>query len=106
MKIKIKIQINDYHLFNVCHPCSTLNEEDFQKEINYIYSMGKLNGYKKDVLRRIQLKHEKRRDLGRITTLVREKKRRRENTTPQTRMIGLSFNPPLTDKIQKNCKKT
>jgi hypothetical protein len=36
--------------------------------------MGKLNGYKKDVLRRIQLKHEKRRDLGRITTLVREKR--------------------------------
>jgi hypothetical protein len=37
--------------------------------------MGNLSGYKKDVLRRIQLKHEKRRDLGRITTVVRQKKR-------------------------------
>jgi hypothetical protein len=43
--------------------------------------MGKLSGYKKDVLRRIQLEHEKRLDLGRITTVVKKKEKRKHSTT-------------------------
>jgi hypothetical protein len=73
----------DYKLAALLHRLYNipLNEEGFQREINYIYSMGKLSGYKKDVLRRIQWKHEKRRDLGRITMVVREKKEKRKHST-------------------------
>jgi hypothetical protein len=88
-----------HRLYNI-----PLTEAGFKKEIEYIFEMARKNGYPDHIIKGVQKKHEKRRDLRNMTTLSRITKEKNPETT-EKRMMALSFNPPLTDKIMKVAKK-
>ncbi len=90
-----------HRLFNI-----PLDHDAFQKELKYIYEVGERNGYDRQIIERIQKKHQKKNELKCITTLTnlsREAKMEKGKTEKGT--IALNYCPPLTDKIRKVSKK-
>jgi hypothetical protein len=77
----------------------------FKKEIEYIFEMARKNSFPHHIIKGVQKKHEKRRNLRNLTTLSRITKEKKNPETTEKRMLALSFNQPLTDKIMKIAKK-
>jgi hypothetical protein len=81
-----------------------LSKLGFKKETEYIFEMARKNGYPDNIIKGIQIKNEKKRELRNLTTLSRETRERNQETR-ENRMLALDFCPPLTDKIIKVSKK-
>jgi hypothetical protein len=72
--------------------------EDFEKEKEYIFQTGKINGYSKITLEKLLRKHERKRDIRNLTSL--------EVIEPETtKYISLPFAPPLTNKLDNELRK-
>jgi hypothetical protein len=87
---------NFHRLFNL-----PLSDEGFLKEKERIYDMAEVNGYKRDTIEKIEMKHKRKLENAKLTTLAREDKK----NDPSSRLMMLNFHPPFTDAISKVAKK-
>jgi hypothetical protein len=83
-----------HRLFNV-----PLSPENFTKELNFIKSTARINGFEEKTLNRIYKKHERKTLLGNVTTLsavVDEE---------QKSFIGIPYYGSLTENLKRKLKK-
>jgi hypothetical protein len=73
-----------------------MSVENFNKEENYIYECAEINGYKREMIQKIQQKHSNKKKKAK-TTLEREKKREPN----EGRLMMLNFCPPVTEHVSK-----
>jgi hypothetical protein len=94
-----------FRMFN-----TPLSAEKFAKEKKFIEETAVINGYKREMIRKLMKKHETRKVTQEMTTLEAEKKDsvktvRTFNGKERRIFVNLPFFPPVTDKIQKILKK-
>lgn len=84
-----------HRLYNI-----PMNEAAFKKEEEYIFESARMNGYDREAIKKVQMKHQKRKSEPK-TTLMREGGNREGFGD---RLLMLNYFPPLTDEIQKIAK--
>jgi hypothetical protein len=75
-----------------------MKTEDFEKEKEYIFQTGKINGFSKIQLEKLLKKHERKREIQNLTSLEII-----EQDPPK--YISLPFAPPLTYKLDNELRK-
>lgn len=78
-----------------------MSRDAFEKEEEYIFKAATVNGYKREEIRIIQRKHEKKSQEQKIT-LTREKSSAERG---DGKMMILNYFPPITNRIEKIAKK-
>jgi hypothetical protein len=75
-----------------------MDPEDFEVERQKISEIGSLNGYSKETLRRVFLKHQRKQELRDVTTL-------QPVESEKLKFISLPFVPPITHKLDNELRK-
>ena len=74
-----------------------LTKDGFSKERSYIYDTARVNGYDKNVIARVELKHKNKKQLREITTLRPCEGKLDKNS----RLMLIGYHPPMSEKIRK-----
>lgn len=81
-----------HRLFNI-----PMREEDFIEEKNYIFRIGRINGFNQVDLKRIFNRHQRKNRIKTNTTLIADS----SSNNRVVNRASMTFYPPLTNKIKK-----
>jgi hypothetical protein len=76
-----------------------LTKEGFKKEINYIYNLGKKNGFRREKIERVEKKHKTKKLAQQVSNL--EKITKDAEPKECKRLLQLTYFPPLSEKIKR-----